>query len=837
MYGPVRDPTKPDPRGSQYDDPRLVRAKPGAPTGGGLVYGTEGHDALASRELVPWAAQNANAFRYGNFSPDANRDINVLRDQQHQLSVQGAPQVGPVQNTQAQIDQGRVAMSTTGLNDASTVAGRQGKFLDTLQTAAEGGAPSVAQQQLATGQASAARDAMSIANSARGGAGNSVAAIRAALRSNAASDQATNAQTATLRASEMAQARGDYGAAMGQKRAQDLGQSSTAYGQGLQTGQFGAQQNQFDSSMRQKIAEDNANLEAQQRGLNLQGQLGYGGQRMQIGAMDMGERDQTAALLNSRDLSERGLAAQQSQADTANTWKTVGTVAATVAPFVLAAASDVRGKKNIEPADAAAASPDPTTSAIARGLAAGGAMAGDTETPDWARMPADSGKTKASREMARVQDNPQRAKDPTLATAPAALPPGSPGSDPAQASLVDPWKAEMAARQGQPPPAAFTDPAAADLWTQQHPLTGAPMYASTWGADNALNMPGVVDRSGPRPRPMAPPQQFGSPRYLVSDTTEKKNQVRADATGDLHDRLAALEARMSGGSETTQRPLEKQMAAEEAASLGPWRSALLEQDWKTPHPPVGPTPFGIVDPYAGTVDNGLVDPWKRESAATQQPAPTMGQQPAMYRSVAPLPPSDLDAAYAKQGADVAPRYALSDTEAKKNAIRAEGFRDGAAQGVVAGGTGGADLRPAVAYSYEYKDPHAPGAAPGRQIGPMAQDLEKTPAGASAVKTGPDGKKMVDASRLSLVNAAATGEAQRRLDALEARMRGDQQSAPVDTSSWNGGKGLPREAAPVVVDPRTGRPSWQTDKGLLPLRPDEMPRSMWQYPTAAQGGHP
>lgn len=78
-----------------------------------------------------------------------------------------------------------------------------------------------------------------------------------------------------------------------------------------------------------------------------------------------------------------------------------------------------------------------------------------------------------------------------------------------------------------------------------------------------------------------------------------------------------------------------------------------------------------------------------------------------------------------------------------------------------------DLRPARGYSYEYKDPDAHGQ--GRFYGPMAQDLEQTPAGASTVKQGPDGTKMVDTSRLSLVNTSAISEQQRKLEALQSQL--------------------------------------------------------------------
>lgn len=88
-----------------------------------------------------------------------------------------------------------------------------------------------------------------------------------------------------------------------------------------------------------------------------------------------------------------------------------------------------------------------------------------------------------------------------------------------------------------------------------------------------------------------------------------------------------------------------------------------------------------------------------------------------------------------------------------------------------GNDGGAfDLRPAQGYSYEYKQPDQPGAAPGRQYGPMAQDLLKSPATASTVKKGPTGQLAVDTSRLSLVNTAAIGQQQREQDELEQQVR-------------------------------------------------------------------
>jgi hypothetical protein len=69
-------------------------------------------------------------------------------------------------------------------------------------------------------------------------------------------------------------------------------------------------------------------------------------------------------------------------------------------------------------------------------------------------------------------------------------------------------------------------------------------------------------------------------------------------------------------------------------------------------------------------------------------------------------------------------------------------------------------------SFQYVNPSAPGAAPGRQYGIMAQDLERTPAGRSVVVQQPNGTKMVDTGRLSMQNTAAIGELGNELERLK-----------------------------------------------------------------------
>lgn len=79
-------------------------------------------------------------------------------------------------------------------------------------------------------------------------------------------------------------------------------------------------------------------------------------------------------------------------------------------------------------------------------------------------------------------------------------------------------------------------------------------------------------------------------------------------------------------------------------------------------------------------------------------------------------------------------------------------------------------------SYDYKDPTAPGAAPGRQAGPMADELKGLP---GVVAPGPDGLDRVDTGRLTMTNASEIANLRRELDALNGRI-GSGQSNPDGT---------------------------------------------------------
>lgn len=133
--------------------------------------------------------------------------------------------------------------------------------------------------------------------------------------------------------------------------------------------------------------------------------------------------------------------------------------------------------------------------------------------------------------------------------------------------------------------------------------------------------------------------------------------------------------------------------------------------------------------------------------------------------------------------------ALSDIRAKKdiahagedvsNAIRNVNVQYPTVGGVPTTSFASTDGFNAPAYSYKYKDPNAIGAAGGVHYGPMAQDLEKTPAGASVV-VDKGGRKAIDTGRLSLLNTAELSKMRQELDAINgqaAQVRGTQVQYP------------------------------------------------------------
>lgn len=89
-----------------------------------------------------------------------------------------------------------------------------------------------------------------------------------------------------------------------------------------------------------------------------------------------------------------------------------------------------------------------------------------------------------------------------------------------------------------------------------------------------------------------------------------------------------------------------------------------------------------------------------------------------------------------------------------------------------------NLRDVESHLYEYKDPSMPGAAPGLQAGPMAQDIERAIPG--AVRDTPTGKQ-VDAARTVLPLLSAVGEQQAEIDRLKRILDVEKEGRLADNS--------------------------------------------------------
>jgi hypothetical protein len=98
--------------------------------------------------------------------------------------------------------------------------------------------------------------------------------------------------------------------------------------------------------------------------------------------------------------------------------------------------------------------------------------------------------------------------------------------------------------------------------------------------------------------------------------------------------------------------------------------------------------------------------------------------------------------------------AISDERAKKD------FRP------VAGKTMAKALRDSPASEWEYTEPDKPGRTHGRQVGPMAQGLQKSPVFRGAVQKTKDGTLAVDTGRLALAHHGALAHLQKEIDLIK-----------------------------------------------------------------------
>ena len=188
------------------------------------------------------------------------------------------------------------------------------------------------------------------------------------------------------------------------------------------------------------------------------------------------------------------------------------------------------------------------------------------------------------------------------------------------------------------------------------------------------------------------------------------------------------------------------------------RSAQQPQQAQArPMNPAAPRQFGMGQPPA---QRGALMGQRPQMQA--RPMPQQAQQGYQRRP-------QMGGAMGMQGGAM-----MSDEHSKKRIQELESLN--AQYEALADSGPAAQLAKTSSNSYEYKDPGAAGAAPGRHAGPMAHELEGIP---GVVQPGPDGMKRVDTGRLALATASATGDQERRLQELEQRAFADPGEVDMD----------------------------------------------------------
>lgn len=197
------------------------------------------------------------------------------------------------------------------------------------------------------------------------------------------------------------------------------------------------------------------------------------------------------------------------------------------------------------------------------------------------------------------------------------------------------------------------------------------------------------------------------------------------------------------GYDLAQAQQNQQTAGQVAAGIATFGAALSDVRAKTNIVPDDEAGRAFARGPSVDSEAGKLEAWARDNGLESYANFTRGQRsPAPREDVREWRPEHEDA---RVGGTAVPARAQFDREALDAVSSAPGS------------------------FYEYQDPSAPGASPGQHYGPMAQDLAKTPAGASAVIQQPDGKLGVDTGRLALVNTGALSAQQKELDSMRAQL--------------------------------------------------------------------
>lgn len=718
------------------------------------------------------------------------------------------------------------ALARQQLQDRAAALGLVGRQ---MQFAEQGPGPSAAQAQLQQGAEAAQLRNLSLARSGRG-FGQNAAALRGAVSANADVQAQTNQQAAVLRAQEAANWRGQQLQAFGQAQQglQGVGgQSLQARGLAGQEAQYQAGLSDQQRARNDALMAQYASLGLNAQQFGAQNQLGYSqlaGQNLaqgyqlglgynQLGQQAYGQGTQYNLGMNQlgQQYAGMGLKAYEDQLAASIAYENLrsGNIMQTQRYNADAATAQNQGILGAGMGLLGGVLSDEEEKTAIQPLSLAGQVQQTQDSYNAQREEAMKPKEKSGGLLAGIlSDKNSKAEIQKLQTALDIT-----GQQLEERNAEAQWMAQRLPKDvlEKAPPSSGLVFNARQSALDKRPTKAPPPRAPS--AETRSIMPAVdwdelrgsrdEAVSGPRgplaPRPQAQPRESAwledrasqyMERGLDYEEAEKRASIdsrlweyekaRADqASGPMTFPLSTL----SNTMQASRLPSTSQLEGEQPTGPGPTRGGSLQVAPKG-EKPMPPT---LVHPY----DPDFERFWGVSDVAGDHWGPTQGEQDRYFTDEGVMSDekkktkvTDLEEKAAAIGKPSKGRFEDVTQEDEVRGAQARtmapnrGFQDltqdrdrqmgnlELMQGLSAMRPPEVDMSRAPAYSYEYKNPSAPGAAPGRQVGPMAQDLGHIP---GVVKETPAGTKMVDSQRLTMANTAAIGQTQRENEDLRRRL--------------------------------------------------------------------
>jgi hypothetical protein len=719
---------------------------------GDFGYGTNNTDAANADIAQSEAIGQKYAGKFGDVGDQFSGIANSAEERSYDANNRGTNIYGA--------DTGQY---NKGLTSAADSRAKQGSSYDALMGFAnQGPGPSAAQAQLTQATDANTQNALALARSGRG-MGGSQAALRSAIGQNANTQQQSAAQMAQLRANENTAYQAQKLNALGAGGNLATGMAGTDQGyarEGLAGAQYqtdtklkGTQLN--DTTAQGWAGQQQGAVTGQQNAANagLAAEMGAETQKQNINSTALTGRENEYASANTTNATEHGLAVQQGIADANRTQAYTGAAVSAAGSLL----SDERKKTNVKPLSTWGTGDEDEDEGPSAASKIGGALsaAGDS------------------------LQNRARQKGKVLST-------WGTGDDEDQKALV-----ERAKRADPSKPPAVKDAAGGkfDPISQGSDMVRGEDSHYTFGDSG-----GMAESWLPRTRSTGPHTSINpenNPYLTLSDERSKQDlnplgtpptlaAPSMDIKGPQFDPISPIGT--MGGPSDTKQPDGSVVA--KPSNSGP--SLAQQQDDKREQTGanVGGTTGKVAGSVAGSAVGGPVGgaigsffggligkvAGKAIGKATSDVRAKREIQP-IAEGAEISSPEAVDK-YASASPAAIRKFARSDhpiLSGGDSLLSDERSKQAQTPLGHDGGPLAESARQIPGYAYDYKRPDEPGAKPGRQVGPMAQDLAANPLTRGTVVKDRKGMLGVDTPRLTLYNTAAQHNQQGQLDELNGKI--------------------------------------------------------------------